>query len=461
LKKIFYLISFLLLSYVCITGFLFELIDNSDLNLSPVMSSGAPIPIGLRYPACVGYTRNDSAWVYVFGGLQDGNIISSGCSKYNVKSNTWESIAPLPSGATWIGCAVRLGNNLYNIGGTSGLALNDAKTWVQKYDVNTNTWTTAAPIPYARCFNQAVAFRDSFIYMAGGWGLPGLMTYSEVYIYNKYTDIWRPATSMPNPRCGGVLAISNDTLVYVCGGLNWVNPAATNTVYRGKINPMDYSSITWDTTGAVYPGGVRNSISGASWDGAGIIVSGGYQVSVVTNQCYVYSPGRNQWTQMPNLLAAKTDHGTASVFMGNVWKFVSVTGTNNRSGTNSTTVDILTDTLIVTGIKNIKTIPSTMKLHQNFPNPFNPVTIINFEISSNLSFPSRLDFSENVSVGNPNVVLKVYNIQGREVATLVDKTLTAGSYKTSWDASDFPAGIYFYRLTAGDFSETRKMILLK
>ena len=63
--------------------------------------------------------------------------------------------------------------------------------------------------------------------------------------------------------------------------------------------------------------------------------------------------------------------------------------------------------------------------------------------------------------GNDNVVLKVYNILGKEIATLVNEVLQPGSYEVTFDGSIFPSGIYFYQLTTNDFIETKKLVLLK
>jgi hypothetical protein len=94
-------------------------------------------------------------------------------------------------------------------------------------------------------------------------------------------------------------------------------------------------------------------------------------------------------------------------------------------------------------------LPSQYCLNQNHPNPFNPVTEIGF------SLPRRC-----------NVSLDVYNIIGQKVAIIVDKSLSAGYYIATWNgnsSSGQPAasGVYFYRLTAGEFIDTKKMILLK
>ena len=89
-------------------------------------------------------------------------------------------------------------------------------------------------------------------------------------------------------------------------------------------------------------------------------------------------------------------------------------------------------------------IPNSFELYQNYPNPFNPSTKISFSIPN-----------------SEYVTLKVYDVLGKEIATLVSEQLDAGSYSYNFDASKLTSGIYFYKLQAGKFSETRKMILTK
>ncbi|MCX6163749.1 MAG: T9SS type A sorting domain-containing protein [Ignavibacteriae bacterium] len=97
------------------------------------------------------------------------------------------------------------------------------------------------------------------------------------------------------------------------------------------------------------------------------------------------------------------------------------------------------------GIKQIgSTVPSEYKLYQNYPNPFNPSTIIKFQIKD-----SRF------------TTLKIYNILGKEVATLVNEKQSPGVYEVVFDALNLPSGIYFYKLVAGDFVETKRMVLIK
>lgn len=94
-------------------------------------------------------------------------------------------------------------------------------------------------------------------------------------------------------------------------------------------------------------------------------------------------------------------------------------------------------------------IPVQYNLFQNYPNPFNPSTIIKFSIPLN---PSER---------GTYVQLKIYDILGREVVTLINEKLSPGTYEVDWDATNYPSGIYFYKLKAGDFIQTKKMLLLK
>jgi photosystem II stability/assembly factor-like uncharacterized protein len=87
-------------------------------------------------------------------------------------------------------------------------------------------------------------------------------------------------------------------------------------------------------------------------------------------------------------------------------------------------------------------VPLTFTLKQNYPNPFNTSTNISFSIPSK-SFVS----------------LKIYNLQGREVATVFSEEITSGYYTREWNAADLPSGIYFYRLQAGSYSETKKLVI--
>jgi plastocyanin len=103
-----------------------------------------------------------------------------------------------------------------------------------------------------------------------------------------------------------------------------------------------------------------------------------------------------------------------------------------------------TFTALPSGIHKIGTVVNEYQLAQNYPNPFNPVTAINFSIPQN-NFVS----------------LKIYDVSGKEIQTIVNGELPSGSYKYIFDASSISSGIYFYKLASGDFVDVKRMALIK
>ena len=89
-------------------------------------------------------------------------------------------------------------------------------------------------------------------------------------------------------------------------------------------------------------------------------------------------------------------------------------------------------------------VPKKFELSQNYPNPFNPSTVINFQVPA-----------------AGKVTLKVFNILGKEVATLLNKEMNAGSHSVKFNASNLTSGLYFYTLTSGNYTSTKKMVLIK
>ena len=97
-----------------------------------------------------------------------------------------------------------------------------------------------------------------------------------------------------------------------------------------------------------------------------------------------------------------------------------------------------------TEVENVTELPTEFSLLQNYPNPFNPSTNLEFGIS-NLEFVS----------------LKIYDVTGKEVMTLVNETKPAGRYMVKFDGSNLGSGVYFYKITAGNFSDVKRMFLIK
>ena len=178
----------------------------------------------------------------------------------------------------------------------------------------------------------------------------------------------------------------------------------------------------------------------------------GLNSSFIGRTGYATSPDGVNWTKYEN-------NPVLNVGSSGAWDDVTVAvgavlfdGTtyemwyDSWAGANSGAIGYATapDSIPTIGITNEGVIPDRYELSQNYPNPFNPETVIRYSLPK----------AENVS-------LVVYNLIGEEVAYLINERKPAGSYTVAWDASNLASGIYFYRLQAGDFVQTRKMVLLK
>lgn len=145
---------------------------------------------------------------------------------------------------------------------------------------------------------------------------------------------------------------------------------------------------------------------------------------------------------------------TGTIGLKSVWHFDSsyVDSVSNYNGTplGSVGFDTVSFPLpgascILVGIQqSVNEIPGTYSLEQNYPNPFNPATTIKFSIPKD-------NFVE----------IKLYDILGKEIQNILSEPLEAGKYSVNFNANALPTGVYFYKITAGDFSDTKKMILAK
>jgi len=141
------------------------------------------------------------------------------------------------------------------------------------------------------------------------------------------------------------------------------------------------------------------------------------------------------WVNSSKFMYIYDGNGNRIEFDYQIWK--------NNNWLNSSR-DVYTFETVLGVEENNPLVGRRFNLEQNYPNPFNPSTVIRFDVPH-----------QGV------VSLKVYDVLGQEISTLVNETKMPGEYSVRWDASKFPSGIYFYRLAAGNFSETKKLVLMK
>ncbi|HEY5123784.1 MAG TPA: SBBP repeat-containing protein [Ignavibacteria bacterium] len=230
----------------------------------------------------------------------------------------------------------------------------------------------------------------------------------------------------------------------------------------GSGTGYDYTTIKYNTNGdslwvAKYngPGNAADIACSIAIDRFGNSYVTGWSAGSGTNLDYASvkynSSGVQQWVQRyngPSVTGSDVGRAIAVDSLGNVY----VTGYSNLvyGGYNDYATIKYSQP---TGIQIISNnTPESFSLYQNYPNPFNPTTKIKFDIPNE---------GQRLVVDKRLVQLKIFDILGREVATLVNEKQSPGTYEVTWNASAFSNGVYFYRLTAGDYSQTRKLILLK
>ncbi len=251
--------------------------------------------------------------------------------------------------------------------------------------------------------------------------LPVNNNYDEVYFLNSSTGF-----------CVSVLQWESKIYKTTNGGFNWTIVDSTNTLYDNGYDPGNFQFIN-NTTGYLaqiaFPnlgrsGNImKTTDEGISW----------FSISNSQYSPLVIGSG------LTNIQFINSNTGYVVGENGIILK------TTNGGGNFNVSIH-----------PNLSKTLQTFSLSQNYPNPFNPVTKIKFDIPSNVR-------SRQVGTGSQtaNVKIIVYDILGKEIQTLVNEQLQPGSYEVTFDGSNLPSGVYFYQLRAGDFMETKKLILLK
>lgn len=291
-----------------------------------------------------------------------------------------------------------------NDGLTGGVfrTTNGGSSWVQQLTLSINP-------SYIYFYNARIGFicnnAGSYIRKTTDGGA----TWNIVVSGESFTDIhfvdsltgWRASS-------GGIKKTSN-------GGLNWVNQQLPS--HSGVVNFTNFSNVNKDTIWGVggkydYPGNRTRAVlytttnGGSNWF---------FQVPDTSIEIFQYT----------NIQFTDKSKG---------WAYAYNKGIHTKVGGDPLTSvnPIFSET------------PKQFKLEQNYPNPFNPTTQINYELQ----------------IAN-YVTLKVYDLQGKEIQTLVNKKQSAGNYSVEFNGANLSSGIYFYTLQTENYKETKKMMLVK
>jgi hypothetical protein len=386
--------------------------------------------------------------IYVVGGTDNTQLDAIALVEmYDPVSNTWTTRASMPEARTCPATCTYNGK-IYVFGGASPMLNSSAKNTVFEYDPQTDTWTQKANMPHA--FRSCgVAVLNDTIYLMGG-GSVYFPPDSTVMAYHLLTESWIEKKPMPTAR-GSISACVVDGKIYAIGGTT----EDYHSVSYKLVEVFDPATNTWTQKADMLTG--RFGLGTCVLDGK-IYAVGGWRGSDVLTINEMYDPATNVWERKSGLQQKRFIH-----FLGSVGTRIYAIGGAYPQGTQAMLLssveeyDPASEPTNVEEVSEAIAVPSGYALSQNCPNPFNPQTGIKYELPH-----------------AGKVVLKVYNIVGQEICTLVDEVKPAGSFEVLWDGRDntghrVASGMYLYRIEAQGasigsgkgFVQTRKMLLLQ
>ena len=271
-----------------------------------------------------------------------------------------------------------------------------------------------------------------------------------VWVFTRSGGVWTQQGSkiigtgaVGSPQYGISLALSSDGNTAIVGG-------NLDNSHAGAVWVFTRSGGVWTQQGSKLVGTGTTGNDEQGWSVAvssdgNTIIEGGALDNGEMGAVWVFTRSSGVWTQQGTKLV-----GTGSV--GNPRQGYSVAISSNSGtfiegglGDNSNTGAVWVFVNPSIGITTISTeIPRDFSLSQNYPNPFNPSTNIRYDLPK-----------------NGFVKLVVFDELGREIETLVNEKQTTGTYEATFNATQYPSGVYFYKLQTENFSETKKMLMIK
>jgi len=386
-----------------------------DLTLHCLGVSGTNLFCGTTFEAGVFLsTNNGTNWTAVNNGLLNKDIYALTVSGTNIFAGTGDGVfLSIDNGDIWTSVGLTIyriyaltvsGTNLF-AGTGSGvfLSTNNGTNWVAVNNglTNPDVWVLTASGT-----NLFAGIYDGGVFLSTNNG--NSWTAVNNGLTNPY--VWTFTTSGTNlfaGTSGGVFLTTNN-------GNIWTSVGLANLV----VNALTVSGTNL-FAGTCYSGVLLSTNNGNSW----LNINQGFG-----NINTIYS------------LIIANSYIFAGTYGHSVWR---------RS-----LAEII-------GISKIsENVPSSYSLSQNYPNPFNPLTVIRYSIPS-LSSPNIYGGKRSSFSGANPVTLKVYDILGKEIATLVNEKQSPGTYEVTFDGSQYPSGVYFYKLTSGNFMDTKKLLLIK
>jgi N-acetylneuraminic acid mutarotase len=381
-----------------------------------------------------------------------GGVSANRVARFNTQTNTWSSLGMFSSnGVNDVVAALAVVGNEVVVGGYFTEAGGVSANSVARFNTQTNTWSSLGTGSSNGVSGSvaALAVVGNEVVVGGTFTSAGGVSANSVARFNTLTNTWSSlGTGSSNGVSGGVypydpyvsaLAVVGNEVV-VGGYFTSAGGVSANSVAR-----FNTQTNTWSSLGTGSSNGVFGTVSALAVVGNEVVV-GGYFTSaggVSANSVARFNTQTNTWSSLGT--------GSSNGVSGGGVNALAVSGSEVFVGGGFTLAGGIASTFIArwnSGTSRVEqlspTAPKTFLLEQNYPNPFNPSTTIRYQL------PVASE-----------VKLEVYDVLGKKIATLVNERQSAGSYQVVWNASGLSSGTYFYRLQAGTFVETKKMIMVK
>ncbi len=437
-------------------------------------SAAAPMHLGRIHAASIVLPNGN---VLVTGGEIDSSIsVTNTCEIFDVQNNTWHFVDSMNYPRFYHQLILIDSNDVLAIGGYNQKSC-------EIYSIDKNEWTLTDSLKIMRNFGWTTTLlNDGQVIVVGGLAyssdLKNTYYLNDVEIYNPNTKKWRQTDSLKIGRYGHTATLLHSGELLVAGGAGKeceiFNPSNEKWSIADSLNIERYQQ------------------SAVLLTNGNVLIAGGENYNDPTNpwlnSCEDYNPTENKWTVVTPMYFARFDHSSILLFNGLIlftggdhgndtwelydpdtfknlyWAKYPVTQSaqeikllNNGNIISiggftwkDSSLPVLSATNMceiystITGIIHFNSNIRSFNLFQNFPNPFNPTTRINYDINT---------------PGNVKIV--IYNTLGQKIKTLINQYTNTGTHSIIFNGSSIPSGIYFYRLQSGSFISTKKMLLLK
>jgi N-acetylneuraminic acid mutarotase len=356
--------------------------------------------------------------IYLIGGHHGDGLPASDCEAYNPVTNTWTPIASMPTGqGRSLGAAVYNGS-IYTFGGS------DNSSWTPHsltYSYNPQlNWIQKQNMPTARFGHQAFTIGNE-IYVLGGDNDGSGPALNKLEVYYPDSNKWESRADMPFNSVFFAGASLNGKIYVMGGSSDWVTSLSKTWEYTPPVIPVELTSFTaaakgkevtlsWSTATELNNLGfeIQRSTKGKDFFTVGFVNGHG---TITEPQNYSYADR--------NLNNGKYYYRLKQVDYDGRYEYSDVVEVDYR-------------------------VFNSYLLEQNYPNPFNPTTTIGFGLQS-----------------KSDIKIAILNAIGEELAVVLNEEKESGFYQVEFNAANLPSGVYFCQLKAGEYVNTKKMILLK